>query len=92
MQYSTIIDFLLIFAKGFFEERKDDKALDYLAKILALKQANGDINAHMENVAKLMRGEAVDLDFGDLLDRINSEVDKLTAEPDPAEDEGQAPF
>jgi len=87
MRKTLIIDLFLGFALRFFESQDNERAADYVRRGVFLKKNRQDVDAHMQAVAAYMLGEG-ELDFDDLKDRVNSEVDELLARGDQLESDG----
>ena len=78
MRSALIIDFVLGFALQLFQGQKDDAAVSYVQKAIALKASGGNIDAHLQTVADFLTGGDRP-DFAGLISRIDSEVDELLA-------------
>ncbi len=84
MPKSLLFELILVFSQTFLRAQGNDETAAYLQKVLALKAAGGNIDAHMQKVADiLLADDPVDLEG--LIDRINSEVDELLGRGDAEE-------
>ncbi len=81
MRASLLFELILAFSETFFRAQGNTETADYMRKVLTLKQAGASVDAHLQKVADILLADGP-IDIGGLIDRINSEVDKLT---DPAE-------
>lgn len=76
MNLSLIADLILGVAWNVFDVRGDVRAKQYIDKILAAKAQGADVEAHMEQVAEMLRGNG-DLDYDAQLIRLDATVSKF---------------
>ncbi len=88
LRSSVIIDLFLGFALSWYKAKKDTKMVAYINKIIAVKEAGGDVDDHMAKVAEFLKGDKKP-DYKDLIDRINAEVDELHRRATGGDDPGE---
>ena len=76
MRAGLLFELILAFSETYFRAQGNIESADYLRKVLAVKTAGGNIDAHLQKVSELLLADAP-IDLEGLIDRINSEADEL---------------